>query len=139
MATAISPERRQILVVDDTDEIRSLCVTVLEGAGLKVQSTFCRADTVRLCKEYDFDLVITDLEMPDREADEKMMASGLLLIKWLKEMRPGMKIILMSGRRREDIVDDPETGILEGTPFLQKPFRPGALLSLVKGVLGIQD
>ena len=64
-----------------------------------------------------WDLLLTDVVMPG--------ASGPDLVKQLVEVRPGLKVIYMSGYTNEAIVHH---GVLDpGIGFLQKPFSYDAL------------
>ena len=52
----------------------------------------------------------------------------------LKAKRPEMATLFLSGYTHEEVV---RAGLLEeGTPFLQKPFAPSALLARVQELLG---
>lgn len=62
--SATKPERRKILVVDDSITTRSLERSVLEAAGFDVATAADGADAWRRLEQEPFDLVVSDVEMP---------------------------------------------------------------------------
>lgn len=62
--SATTPERRKILVVDDSITTRSLERSVLEAAGFDVATAADGADAWRRLEQEPFDLVVSDVEMP---------------------------------------------------------------------------
>ncbi len=78
-----------ILVIDDDEAIRHLYSEVLEREGYEVHTAEDGAVGIRLFEEHFFDLVVTDIVMPEKE--------GLETIQALLRMRPGLKILAVSG------------------------------------------
>ena len=71
------------------------------------------------------DLLLSDVIMPESE--------GPPLFNRLVREHPAVRVLYMSGYADEAIV---RHGVLvEGTPFLQKPFTPRALTQKVRDVL----
>ena len=69
--------------------------------------------------------MVTDIVMPRRTGPE--------LYERLEEIRPGLKVLYMSGYSDRSIL---ETKVLRrGMPFLQKPFRPIELGKKIRNVL----
>lgn|GEM_PF-3064013 len=84
-------------------------------------------DALLTCERHqgEVDLLLTDVVMP------KM--SGPQLVERLARIRPGMKVLFMSGYTDETIVNH---GVLDaGLAFLQKPIMPEALLGKLREVL----
>ena len=116
--------RKTILVVDDEPDFRDLVASILREAGYRVEEA-SDGSGVMLPGHNQIDLLITDIVMP------KM--SGHELAKRLAALRPGMKVLYLSGYTVDAIVHH---GMLESdTPFLQKPFSPDALGRKVREVL----
>jgi CheY-like chemotaxis protein len=65
-----------ILVVEHDDFLRPLIEEILQTKGYQVVTTETAKQAIRLCQERAFDLVITDLSMPDMD--------GLTLIRALR-------------------------------------------------------
>lgn len=79
----------RILLVEDDDALRVMLKVLLTGAGHEVWEA---ADGTRICDVYQqqrFDLVITELVMPNVE--------GLEVIMELRRTDPNVRIIAMSG------------------------------------------
>lgn len=79
-----------ILIIDDQLEI---CSVVKEMLGKiidgKIETSTCGKDAINLIKENNYDIVITDIAMPDM--------NGLELINYIRGSKPGTKIIAMTG------------------------------------------
>jgi YesN/AraC family two-component response regulator len=83
-------------------------------------------EAIELCDRVhvDIDLLVTDLVMPGM--------SGVELASQLTRRRPGLRVLTMSGYTEHALVED---GMLEGMPFLSKPFTPAELAESVGRVL----
>ncbi len=89
--------RAEILLIDDDPDIRAMVHGTLEDAGHAVTDAADGNQGLRCVAHTAYDLVITDLVMPERE--------GLETIMELKQMRPGIKMIAISGGLRNSEVD----------------------------------
>ena len=78
-----------ILIVDDEEMERLLEKTILEGAGHQLLFAADGEAALKICKERDVDVVITDLAMPG--------FSGLRLIKELRLEGLDLPIVAVSG------------------------------------------
>jgi CheY-like chemotaxis protein len=78
-----------ILMVDDNRDGILARRSVLEELGYRVISACCGADALKLIKEHDFDLVVTDYKM--------LPMDGLELIRSLHAEEFGKPIILLTG------------------------------------------
>ncbi|MBF0496524.1 MAG: response regulator [Deltaproteobacteria bacterium] len=79
----------KILVVDDDESLREMLCLSLRRAGFDVIEASDGNQATKLIKRESVDLVITDIIMPDKE--------GIQLIIELRETKPEIKIIAMSG------------------------------------------
>ena len=118
-----------ILVVDDEPLLRGFVQQMLERAGHRVAS----AEDGRKASEQmllrPFDLVVTDLLMPERD--------GIELIDELRRQYPSVRIIAMSGGGR--IGREQYLQIAKGFGahvLLEKPFSAKQLLAAVDHALG---
>ena len=78
-----------VLVADDEERIRGLLENWLAAAGHAVTSVASAKEACAFLKDRKFDLVITDMLMPDGD--------GLDLIREMKKAQPGARIIAISG------------------------------------------
>jgi PAS domain S-box-containing protein len=119
-----------VLVAEDDAAVRQVVSTVLRRAGYVVLDAAGPTEALALAREYrePIDLLLTDAVMP--------LASGKELADRLIELRPGVRVIYMSGYTDRDIVHH---GVLDAqVNFLPKPITPAPLLDLVARVLGAQ-
>jgi two-component system phosphate regulon response regulator OmpR len=115
----------QILVVDDDPEIRRLSARYLKQQGLRVQLASCCADVRERIANYQVDLIILDVMLPD--------GSGLDLCRDLRTMRSKIPVILLTALK-EDI--DRIVGLEIGADdYLGKPFNPRELAARVRAIL----
>jgi len=80
---------RRILVIDDEEQICEMLHKKLESAGYEVGEAPNGKVGLKLFRENPFDLVITDIFMPEKE--------GLETIRELRKDFPELKIIAITG------------------------------------------
>ena len=119
----------RILVVDDESPIRGLLRQAFEMNGYDVLEASNGVEAVKIFRENDIDLVVTDIIMPDKEGLESIMD--------LKEIDPDVKIIAMSGGGRLE----PHSYLQMASKFgakrvFQKPLSIALLVSAVKELIG---
>jgi CheY-like chemotaxis protein len=112
-----------ILVVDDEALILTMAETILTDYGYRVLTAGGGQKALAILSRDDtqVDLIVTDLVMP--------AMSGRELMERARQLRPGVKILCMSGYV---MPSDRQTG----AAYLQKPFTSRELLAKVKQVIG---
>ena len=116
-----------ILLVEDSLGLRKLATRFLERAGYTVLRAASGEEALRLLERHEepVHLLLSDVVMPGM--------SGRLLAEQLAQIRPGMKVLYMSGYTSDTTV---RHGVWEGkVNFLNKPFTAAALLRKVREVL----
>lgn len=116
-----------VLVAEDNEMVRTLACSMLESLGYHVLSAENPDRCIELVKNYQstINLLLTDVVMP--------RMNGKDLYDRLHRMRPGMRVIFMSGYTSNVIGHH---GVLdEGTHFIQKPFSIHTLSEKVRHVL----
>ncbi len=118
---------RDVLVVEDSDDVRQSCVRWLEQAGYAVRGARDGVEARRLASESRPDLVLLDIGLPGGD--------GYTLAKhWHSE--PGMAfvpVIVLSGRSGEEHEKlSRESGVVLA---LQKPCNPDLILAAIRGAL----
>lgn len=113
-----------ILVVEDDTAILKLVKLILEEAGFEVLSTGSANQASLIAEGFPraIHLLLSDVMMAD--------VSGPELAKRLKEHRPEMRVMLMSG-----YADGAMLVLNYGWHFIRKPFLASALLTRVNDVL----
>ncbi|MGH7560121.1 MAG: hybrid sensor histidine kinase/response regulator [Gemmatimonadales bacterium] len=111
-----------VLVVDDEEHVRGLARRALERAGYQVLLAGDGAEGVKVFQEVgeSVDVVLLDVTMPVMDGRQALEA--------IREIDPGVRIVLSSGFTEHDLSARGET---DGVRFLQKPYLSGRLLEVV--------
>jgi CheY-like chemotaxis protein len=102
--------------------VRTATVGALEDLGYDPVSCSGGAEAMRLFVAEDFDLVISDVVMPEMTGPE--------LIRELRARRPDIAVLFVTG-----FVGDGENDELVGSELLRKPFTVAALAAAVAQAL----
>jgi PAS domain S-box-containing protein len=116
-----------VLVVEDEESILKLAIGILGQYGYTVLSAGDGEEALRIAAahEGEISLLLADVVMP--------RMGGRELYERLSQLRPGIKVLYVSGYTDDAIVHQ---GVLEpGVAFLQKPYSPLSLARKVKKVL----
>lgn len=117
--------RCSILLAEDEETTREALCEYLRFKGYRVMTAENGEAALTLAQEEDFDLLLSDVMMP--------RMNGCDLSQNILKLRPGTKVLLISGRHGEAVV---EKGLLRpGVAFLQKPFRLTALAHAIETLL----
>lgn len=113
----------RLLVVDDERLVLSVLRRMLEQAGAVVTATISPREALSLCEtaEPSFDLVLTDLVMPELD--------GIALAKRLRELHPDLPIVFMTGWSNQASKTRPFG------PLLTKPFTSAQVLNMLDDTL----
>ncbi len=104
----IMAEQKKVLVVDDEEIIRDLLTSFLCLNRLLVETAVNGQMAIERLSTQDYDLVITDIEMP--------RVSGIELIQWIRHNRPDTPVIILSGIGPDippELIGLPIKGVLE--------------------------
>jgi CheY-like chemotaxis protein len=113
-----------ILLVEDEGDVRELTREILEMSGYTVLEAPRGDEALRLCRESarPIALLLTDVVMPQM--------SGPDLARAIAELRPGTKVVYMSGYTDDSLGHH---GVLDpDIILLPKPFTPELLLSHIR-------
>jgi DNA-binding response OmpR family regulator len=117
-----------VLLVDDTPELRKTIERLLVNAGHQVTTAPNGAAALRALESGTFDVIVTDIVMPDME--------GLELIRTVRKTHASLPIIAMSGGGRGS-VDNYLTlaSSFGAAKTLEKPFPIETLKHAIDEVL----
>lgn len=114
-------DKGKILVVDDDAFFRVLCSDILTGAGFSVKTASNGAEAVGVIDESQFDVVITDLVMPDM--------SGLEVLQRSKQHNTLSDVIVITGHgSMESAINALKNGAFD---YIVKPLNEDELLHTV--------
>jgi CheY-like chemotaxis protein len=116
-----------VLVVEDVVLVRMLLADFLRKSGYRVVEAADGGEAIRLIERLAVQVVVSDIHMPGATTD------GLALARWIREHRPGLKVILASGVF--STLDPADSQFHEGS-LLQKPFKVDELVHRLRSVLG---
>ena len=114
-----------ILVIEDEETVRRAISVILEQKGYELKSAEDGVAGLKALHEQTFDLVITDIYMPDKD--------GLAVIREIKRDFPDCKIIAISAYFLT-LQDTYSKSVMEIGPdkVIPKPFDVDELLEAVK-------
>ena len=115
----------RILVVDDEEGIRDLFQDILTRAGYEVVLAVDGESALRALRQERFELLLTDLVMPNRE--------GIETIQTIRKTNADLKIIAISGAFGGNFLNVAK--MLGANATLPKPISSQQLLAKVKEVL----
>lgn len=105
---------RTVLLVEDDDVVRAVVAEMLAELGYVVREAGGSEEALELAGDRDeMDILLTDVVMPG--------LSGLELADKLRELRPGLRVLFMSGYTARP-GSKAQEALGPGASFLQKPF-----------------
>jgi PAS domain S-box-containing protein len=116
-----------LLLVEDDRGVRELVRSMLKAQGYEVLTPEHPRDVEALCEKHsgNIHLLLTDMILPG--------VSGRELAKRVSLLRPGIKVLYMSGYTDDVLIQS--HGFDEKSAFLQKPFSQNSLAAKVREVL----
>ncbi len=118
----------KILVADDDELLRTFLKNALSRKNFEVQLAKNGQEALQLLQNQDFDLLITDLKMPE--------LNGLELLKSAKQADPDLMVIMVTAHGSvENAVEAIKAGAFN---YLIKPFSLDALETLIEKAQDLQ-
>jgi YesN/AraC family two-component response regulator len=116
------PIAHKVLLVDDDHAIRTMMSLTLEHKGFEVVSAANVTEALNLITIQSFDVLITDLHMPDP-------SDGFAVITAMRHIQPKALTLLVSGY--PDVKSAMDAILLEADEIIVKPFETKTLADLV--------
>jgi YesN/AraC family two-component response regulator len=116
------PIAHKVLLVDDDRAIRTMMSLTLEHKGFEVVSAANVTGALKLITTQSFDVLITDLHMPDP-------SDGFAVITAMRHVQPKAVTLLVSGY--PDVKSAMDAILLEADEIIVKPFETKTLADLV--------
>lgn len=118
-----------ILIVEDDITFSLMLTTWLGKKGFVVRSSSSVSDAKRRLGEEVFDLVISDLRLPDSD--------GIDLLKWLKSTHPSLPLIMMTSYA--EIQTAVQAMKLGAADYIAKPLNPDELLGKIRELAHVEE
>lgn len=117
--------RGRVLVIDDETSITGAIEIILSDEGHEVKTAGSAAEAEQILAVRPFDLVFTDLRLPD--------SSGLEVLAQIKQDNPDTEVILMTAHGSLEVTIE---AIKKGAYYyIEKPFTPDQVVMLAQRAL----
>ncbi len=124
----LTVQQKRILVVDDTITARILMKNILESAGYLVKTANDGIEALKLMQKNDFDMLVTDIEMP------KMTGIELTAAVRKDDLRKQIPIILVTSMTDQQYRDKGNEAGADAF-FVKSSFDQNNLLDVVKRLI----
>jgi DNA-binding response OmpR family regulator len=114
----------RVLVVDDEPIVLKSCRLVLEAEGWEMMPASSVTEALSILESITPELLLVDVKMPVHD--------GMYLMRKVREKRPGIPIIVMSGYATSETIKEAQG--LGAAIFLPKPFTPDELADTLRAV-----
>ncbi|MEI6205691.1 MAG: response regulator [Desulfuromonadales bacterium] len=127
IAVAAIRRTHRVLIVDDEDMIRGVCLEMLTEIGFEALAAAGGEEALQIFREQAdrIDLVLLDHSMPGMD--------GVAVFIELRKLRPDISVLLASGFSEEELAERFKGLGLNG--FIQKPFSLNRLMDVLQRVL----
>jgi DNA-binding NtrC family response regulator len=117
--------KKRVLVIDDERIVLDSITKILSAENFQVDVTLSGREGLERAVAGDYDIVLTDLRMPD--------IGGMRVLRDIKRAKPALPVVMITGFGTvQSAVQAMKLGAAE---FLEKPFAPDALVSVVQKAL----
>ncbi len=111
----------KVLIIDDDEHLLSLLTEVMNRLNVEPITATSGKEGLALFKDTSFDLVFTDLKMPD--------ITGIEVLSTIKNLSPSTIVVMMTGFGTiENAVEAMQLGAFH---FIIKPFTPDTIEAIV--------
>jgi DNA-binding NtrC family response regulator len=116
---------KRVLVVDDEEIVRESYKRALTEAGYNVRTVESGSDALEACRAESFDVMLTDLKMPEMD--------GVEIAQAMKQEFPDVRVVIITGYPTRSSADRAaQLGIFD---YLEKPLSPERLSAATAEVL----
>jgi len=117
---------KSILIVDDISEYLDTLESFLEDE-FKVFKALSLNEAKKILEHQKMDIVLIDIRLDEKDPENK---EGLELLKWIRENKKNMPVVMMSAYRDFDYAV--EALNLGANYFVKKPLDPEELLKILR-------
>jgi len=117
-------EKGRILVLDDDPIVTLSCKRILGAEGFSISTVEKGEDALNKLSKEDFDLLISDVRLPD--------ISGMEVLKEARVIKPKTDVVIITGY--PTLEDAKESTKLGASEYIEKPFTPDFMLNVAHKV-----
>jgi CheY-like chemotaxis protein len=117
-------EKGKILVLDDDPIVTLSCKRILGAEGYNISTVEKGEDALNRLSKEDFDLLISDVRLPD--------ISGMEVLKEARVIKPKTDVVIITGY--PTLEDAKESTKLGAAEYIEKPFTPDFMLNVARKV-----
>lgn len=115
----------KLLIVEDDVAFCTMLKTFLQKKGYEVSTSFSGNEAVLQIQENTFDIVLTDVRLPDRD--------GITLLEDIRAKNPKTQVVIMTGYAEINMA---VSAIKQGAfDYVSKPFNPDKILQIIEKAL----
>jgi len=113
-------DKGKILVLDDDPVVTLSCKRILGAEGYNIVTTEKGEDAIKKISQEEFDLLISDIRLPD--------TNGITVLRESKIIQPKLDVVIITGYPTlEDAKESVKLGAFE---FIEKPFTPDFMINV---------
>ncbi|GAB4487332.1 MAG: hypothetical protein OHK006_16250 [Thermodesulfovibrionales bacterium] len=117
-------KKGKILILDDDPVVTLSCKRILGAEGYNIITTDKGEDAIKKVSNEEFDLLITDVRLPD--------VNGITVLKESKIVQPKLDVVIITGYPTlEDAKESVKLGAFE---FIEKPFTPDFMMNVARKI-----
>ncbi|WP_299218971.1 sigma-54 dependent transcriptional regulator [uncultured Aquimarina sp.] len=117
----------KLLIVEDDVAFCTMLKTFLQKKGYEVSTSFSGNEAVLQIQEHTFDIVLTDVRLPDRD--------GITLLDDIRAKNPKTQVVIMTGYAEINMAVN---AIKQGAfDYVSKPFNPDKILQIIEKALKV--
>lgn len=118
---------KNILFVDDDPNFQKMIEIFLRNTGYKLSFAKNGRSALKMYQEGTFDLVLTDIQMPEMD--------GVTLVREITKLNRKTPIVIISAYGKKEMAHEALNS--GASQILDKPFDSQALIATIKGLLPI--
>lgn len=117
-------DKGRIVVLDDDPVVTLSCKRILGAEGYNITAAGKGEDAIRHIEKEEFDLLITDIRLPD--------TSGIEVLRETRLIQPNTDVVVITGYPTlEDAKESIRLGAFE---YIEKPFTPEFMLNVARKI-----
>jgi two-component system OmpR family response regulator len=125
--------KKQILVVDDNQDIRELIIRMLDFEDYDILTANDGEEALKIIKSHRFDLILLDVMMPGK--------SGIEVLSEIRSSKDSqiknLAVVMITAK---SLIDDIDAALSAGaTSYIVKPFRAEAIKQKVRNIFEVRE